>query len=340
MTPPESKEPEADAVARPARTAADPCDGTHPEPACPSDQCHLKAEGATSSRKSRRKLAHVVNTGPTQPLIVNTGPAQPLIVDSGAVVNVRDHGAVGDASTDDTAAIESAIEATSPPETATVDAPAEVETARFETLDAAVAPLLVAERDAAIDGFIEVAPGLYCGGPVESAAAYPGVGIIILCAAELQPELPAFKGTIVRAALSETLRPTKQELENAAVGATLAYDELVRGGRVIVSCSDGRSRAALIAGLVLGKRLVAQDVVTLLRRSLGEHALSNATFHRIVWQTAMVANAGRAAAGAVTPVSVPVVIARDATAPARRGRGQYGPRQPAIPQNPAKRAGS
>lgn len=194
--------------------------------------------------------------------------------------------------------------------------------------------------------FREVAPGMLCGGPVESAAPYTGIGMIILCAAELQPELPAFKGTTVRVGIADTLRPSRRDLENAAAGVLLAYDELCRGGTVLFSCSDGLGRAALVAGLTLGKRLVAPAVVTLLRRALGERVLSNATFHKIVWETALPSEPATAPAPSPAAQSTAAAATPGRPRGAGRelktggGRGYYGKAQLERRPKPGKQARS
>jgi protein-tyrosine phosphatase len=132
-----------------------------------------------------------------------------------------------------------------------------------------------------------VGPKLHQGGAVEPACDYEPFSMIVLCAQELQPELPRFRGRVVRAAFGDTIWPSVPELARAALAADLVHRELVAGGRVLVTCAAGLNRSGLVVGLVLTRTMPPEHAIALIRRARGEAALCNPTFHRIVWNAPM-----------------------------------------------------
>lgn len=175
----------------------------------------------------------------------------------------------------------------------------------------------------------KVAPRLYQGS-APTDLAYVGFTMIVLCAEEYQPELPAFQGKIVRAGFNDTPKPTPQDLDTAARASEEVFAELVRGGRVLVTCAAGLNRSALVVGMVLGRRLPANDVIAAIRHARGERALSNPTFRQIVevcavktvsvqQRTRMGVSAASAAVPAKTKAAAPAQAASSSAPAPKRG---------------------
>jgi len=127
-----------------------------------------------------------------------------------------------------------------------------------------------------------VAPKLYQGGAVDPSYHYGWFDMIVLCAIELQPELPHFRGEVVRPAFDDTVSPTRLDLTRAAVAADLVAKALHRGKCVLVTCRAGWNRSGLVSGLALGRSMPGAHAVSLIRRARGHYALCNSTFERIV----------------------------------------------------------
>jgi len=167
----------------------------------------------------------------------------------------------------------------------------------------------------------KIAPRLYVGSaPVDLAYPYTGFSMIVLCAEEYQPELPAFQGKLVRCGFNDTDKPTREDLETAARATEEVYAELVARGRVLVTCAAGRNRSCLVAGMVLGRRLPAADVIAAIRAGRGKEALSNPVFRQLVEvcavKTVSVARRTQLMPAGFTKVAAPAPFAPPA-APAR-----------------------
>jgi protein-tyrosine phosphatase len=132
-----------------------------------------------------------------------------------------------------------------------------------------------------------VAPKLHQGGAVDPTYHYSWFDVIVLCATEYQPELPYFRGEIVRPAFHDTDTPTRLELARAAAAANLVANATRRGQRVLVSCFMGWNRSGLVTGIALGRTTSGEHALGLIRRARGDKALGNETFARIVRSTPM-----------------------------------------------------
>jgi protein-tyrosine phosphatase len=139
-----------------------------------------------------------------------------------------------------------------------------------------------------VDPFNKVSSKLYQGSVPDPASSYESFSMIVLCAQEKQPELPRFKGTILRPAFDDTLMPTDQDIRRARDAAACVGAELMRGGRVLVTCAAGLNRSGLVTGLALTMmtRLSATEIVRMIRAARSEDALGNETFHAMLFSAA------------------------------------------------------
>jgi len=109
--------------------------------------------------------------------------------------------------------------------------------------------------------------------------------VVVLVSEEYQPPDSAFPGVRVhRVPFDASIRPTSADFRMAIEAAKSVASDIVRGRRVLVTCSMGRNRSALVAALAIhratgvsGRR--AADYVRRRRvDSLGVRALSNPAF--------------------------------------------------------------
>lgn len=125
-----------------------------------------------------------------------------------------------------------------------------------------------------------VAPKLWVGAKPPLDRSYPGVDMIVLCAAEYQPRsFPHFQKTIVHCPLiDDALDPTQRTW---AIGAGHKVAVALRAQqRVLVTCMQGRNRSALVAALALGQitRASSQQIVELIREKRMQTCLTNPHF--------------------------------------------------------------
>jgi len=139
-----------------------------------------------------------------------------------------------------------------------------------------------------LEPFNKVTEKLYQGSVPDDAHAYDGFTMIVLCAQERQPALPKFRGKVLRPAFDDTANPTADEMERARKAASEVGTEIMRGGRVLVTCAAGLNRSGLVTGLALTMttRMPALEIVRAIRAARGEDALSNPTFHQHVFAAA------------------------------------------------------
>jgi predicted protein tyrosine phosphatase len=132
--------------------------------------------------------------------------------------------------------------------------------------------------------FNKVTDKLYQGRVPDPASNYDGFTMLVLCAKESQPELPLFKGMILRPAFDDTSHPTADDLDRASKAATEVAAELMRGGRVLVTCHMGLNRSGLVTGiaLTLTTTMSATEIMRHICAARGPHALSNSAFARAV----------------------------------------------------------
>lgn len=168
--------------------------------------------------------------------------------------------------------------------------------------------------------FSKVSDKLYQGSVPDQASHYDNFSMIVLCAEERQPELPRFKGRVLRPAFNDTIYPSKADIDRARQAASEVGAELMRGGRVLVTCAAGLNRSGLVTGfaLVMTTRLPPTEIVKRIRAARGELALSNPTFSKMVFSAANIRDQVLAGVGNATKQ---VMAGRGSGRP-DRGRGR------------------
>lgn len=129
-----------------------------------------------------------------------------------------------------------------------------------------------------------VAPKLWVGAKPPVDRSYPTVDVIVLCAAEYQPEkFPHFDGRLVRAPIPDDAL-SSDELRRALAGGGQVADALTGGKRVLVTCAAGINRSALVAALGLGRvtKATADELITLMRLKRHKDCLYNPHFREIL----------------------------------------------------------
>jgi len=135
-----------------------------------------------------------------------------------------------------------------------------------------------------MDPFNKVSAKLYQGSVPDPDSSYEGFSMIVLCAQECQPELPRFKGTVLRPAFDDTTNPSVAHVQRARDASVAVGSELMRGGRVLVTCFMGLNRSGLVVGqaMAMTTRIPADQIVEMIRAARGKDALTNTTFHAMV----------------------------------------------------------
>ena len=109
--------------------------------------------------------------------------------------------------------------------------------------------------------------------------------VVVLVSKEYQPRTGDIQGVVVRRyPFDDSLTPTRGDLRTAWEAATTVANDVMRGRRVLVTCSMGRNRSALVAALALhmvtgmsGERAMKEVQARRVDR-LGVRALSNPAF--------------------------------------------------------------
>lgn len=112
----------------------------------------------------------------------------------------------------------------------------------------------------------------------------PHFSMVVLCAAEIQPQATTWGCRVVRVGIPDDAL-SRPELRRAVLGARAVVDEVQHGGRALVTCAAGRNRSALVAGIAiiqLAPRMTADDVVELIRGRRSPDCLSNPHFREIL----------------------------------------------------------
>lgn len=130
-----------------------------------------------------------------------------------------------------------------------------------------------------------LAPKLYQGSrpPQGAVLAQHGFGMVVLTAAEHQPETARFFGPIevVHAGYHDELRPAPADIAKARYAASRVAAALATGKRVLVTCHMGLNRSGLVSALslyMLGEgKLTGRDAVVIVQ-SGRPGALSNRAF--------------------------------------------------------------
>ena len=128
-----------------------------------------------------------------------------------------------------------------------------------------------------------IAPRLWVGSKPPFDLDLPQVDLLVLCAAELQPEVLAFHGDVLRCPLPDS-RLAIPQLAMAIMTSVSVAQAVASGQRVLVTCAAGLNRSPLIAALVLGQltTMSGPQIISHIRKHRGPKALSNPHFEAII----------------------------------------------------------
>ncbi len=128
---------------------------------------------------------------------------------------------------------------------------------------------------------------LWVGGAPPFDRDLPDFDVLVLCARELQPEHLAFHGYVIRCPIPDDVL-TSPEIRLVMGTARLVADSLIARRHILVTCSAGMNRSALVASLALAHvtRLSADALIRIMRTRRHPSALYNPHFqgllHRFV----------------------------------------------------------
>lgn len=128
-----------------------------------------------------------------------------------------------------------------------------------------------------------VAPRLWIGAKPPFDRDLAQVDLLVLCAAELQPEHLAFHGVVLRCPLPDaTLEVTQSAL--AIMASVTVAQAVAQGQRALVTCAAGLNRSSLVAGLALGQltTMSGSQIIAHVKKHRGSMALSNRHFQTII----------------------------------------------------------
>lgn len=136
-----------------------------------------------------------------------------------------------------------------------------------------------------------VYPKLWVGAKPPVDRSYPSIDMIVLCAAEYQPQtFPHFTGPLVRVAIPDD-HLSSDELRRALAGGTTVAKALAAGKRVLVTCAAGINRSALVASLGLlhvtknapgGRAMTVDQVIALMKAKRHPDCLFNKHFQEVL----------------------------------------------------------
>lgn len=141
--------------------------------------------------------------------------------------------------------------------------------------------LALANHETPLDAH-QVIDRLWMGARPPADRTLPMFGVVVLCAAEYQPRM-AFAGPVLRCPLDDAI-PTASEIAMATAVARQAAQVWRGGGRVLITCNQGRNRSGLVSGLVM-LSVTGQSVdriVSSIRRARGARALTNPHFVKVL----------------------------------------------------------
>lgn len=132
-----------------------------------------------------------------------------------------------------------------------------------------------------------ITPRLYVGSAPETTEELEGFDLLVLCAAEWQPQsrdLRPWRGRVLHAGFEDTPAPDTLLVRKAKLAAREVATALKQRRRVLVTCAAGLNRSALVAGLALRSctRLPPEEIVARIRAARGPDALCNKAFAEIV----------------------------------------------------------
>jgi hypothetical protein len=131
-----------------------------------------------------------------------------------------------------------------------------------------------------------IAPHLYQGSvpPSGRALADARFTMLVLAACEHQPRSTNFPGlrSVVHAPIDDAI-PSPDEIATVVNAAKLVAEEIKRGGKVLVTCMQGRNRSGLISALAIrslygfsGKQVLLQV------QTMRQNALTNPSFQQLL----------------------------------------------------------
>lgn len=124
-----------------------------------------------------------------------------------------------------------------------------------------------------------VAPRLWIGSKPPFDRDMTNVDIVVLCAAELQPDRMAFHGQIVRCPIpDDVLEPPQLRMVMQTAVATAKA--IIAGKRVLVTCAQGRNRSAFVVAFALHQltTMSGEQIIAHIRKHRGETCLYNPWF--------------------------------------------------------------
>jgi len=103
--------------------------------------------------------------------------------------------------------------------------------------------------------------------------------VVVLCAAEYQPDRVAFRGTILRCPIPDDAL-SKEEIRRALVTSSQVAAAIARRSRVLVTCRAGINRSALVASLAIARmtRMTAPQIMIHMRERRHPDCLFNTHF--------------------------------------------------------------
>jgi hypothetical protein len=124
---------------------------------------------------------------------------------------------------------------------------------------------------------------LWVGGRPPFDRDLPAFDLLVLCAQELQPERVAFHGRTLRCPVPDSRLETPQIARVLSTSRVVA-EALTHGQRILVTCSAGINRSALVASMAIARvtRMSADELELLMRRARSPQALGNQHFRELI----------------------------------------------------------
>lgn len=142
------------------------------------------------------------------------------------------------------------------------------------------APAAIAGVELEIYDASNIAPRLWIGAKPPLDRSYPGIDMIVLCAAEYQPrKFPHYDKSLIHCPIPDDALDTMEQ-GRALTAAKHVASALKSGKRVLSTCQQGRNRSALVAALALGmiSRATPDQVIQLIREKRMATCLTNPHF--------------------------------------------------------------
>ena len=124
-----------------------------------------------------------------------------------------------------------------------------------------------------------VAPRLWVGSKPPLDRDLTNIDVVVLCAAEYQPERMAFHGAIWRCPIPDDVLD-QAELRGVLATSTAVAKTIADGKRVLVTCQMGLNRSAFVTAFALHQltTMSGDEIVTHIRKHRGSKALFNVWF--------------------------------------------------------------